>query len=76
MHEVHEAWSHRLTAEERSTLALRREVDVAHGWSHLGLRALFAALMVLVAAAMHWLMLHRAEVTAALRSIGGQLGGK
>ncbi|GLC50089.1 hypothetical protein PLESTB_000341000 [Pleodorina starrii] len=63
--EVHEAWSHRLTPLERSSLVLEHQVDVAHGWAHISLRALFAVLMVLLAAAMHWLMLQRAVAAAA-----------
>ncbi|GIL61963.1 hypothetical protein Vafri_16212 [Volvox africanus] len=59
VHELHEGWSHRLTPEQRTALALRNQVDVAHGWYHVSLRAVFALLMVLLAASMHFLMLHR-----------------
>ncbi|KXZ47805.1 hypothetical protein GPECTOR_32g417 [Gonium pectorale] len=55
--EVHDAWSHRLSPEERRSLALERSVDVAFGGAHLALRGLFAVLMLLAAIAMHALML-------------------
>ncbi|EFJ44710.1 hypothetical protein VOLCADRAFT_95052 [Volvox carteri f. nagariensis] len=71
VYELHEAWAHRVSPEQRASLELRGAVDVAHGWSHMSLRALFAVLMVLLAAAMHWLMLQRVAAAAA-----GSLGAR
>lgn len=59
VHEVHGAWAHRLSSEERTRLELAAQVDVSHGWAHVARRLVFMVLMLLLVAAMHTAMLRQ-----------------
>ncbi len=66
MREVHPAWAHRLPADEARSIELARGVDAAHGWAHVLRRVLSLLMLLVLCAALLWLVGSPAAKTAEL----------